>query len=188
MTEQLIEIELHDNLALPRLALGSTISIPSVTLTNDSQELLIHTPAFPITITEPESVVAIALANFFRGPPGDVGTRALVSLIAGALVPGHRVIMFDAHGNGVPADPTSPLYSFVGVSISGANVGSTFEAQLAGLIEESSFTFTPLLPIFVGPNGTLTQTPPTTGIVQVIGIAQTSTSILVNPQTPIILS
>lgn len=128
MTEQLIEIDLHDNLALLRLALGRTISIPSVTLTNGQREIILAETATPVIVSDPDTPVALQLAEMFRGPPGDVGTRALVSLTAGAMVPGHRVIMFDSNGNGVPADPTSPLYSFVGVSISGANVGSTFEA------------------------------------------------------------
>lgn len=165
-----ITIRFEDALALPAITLA----------TPDGKR--------PFNVRANQTPEALGIADFFRGPPGDVGTRALVTLTAGALVPGHRVVMFDSLGRGVPADPTSPLYSFVGVSISGANIGNTFEAQLAGLIEEPSFAFTPLLPIFAGPNGTLTQTPPTTGIVQVVAVAQSATSILVNPQTPIILS
>jgi hypothetical protein len=188
VTESLIHIELHDNLALPRLALGSTIAIPSLTLTNGAEEILLYGTGTPVTISEPDTPIALQLAEMFRGPRGDVGTRALVSLTAGAMVPGHRVVMFDDLGRGIPADPTSPLYSFVGVSISGANIGGTFEAQLAGLIEEPSWSFTPLLPIFAGPNGTLTQARPWTGILHVIAVAQSPTSILVNPQTPITLS
>lgn len=165
-----IKIVFEDALALPPITLASP----------DGKR------SFNVRANRPPE--SIELGEFFRGPPGDVGTRALVSLTAGATVSGHRVVMFDSNGNGVPADPTNPLYSFVGISISGANVGNQFEAQLAGLIEEPSWSFTPLLPIFTGPNGTLTQARPWTGILHVIAVAQSPTSILISPQTPITLS
>jgi hypothetical protein len=165
-----IKIVFEDALALPTISLAAP----------DGKR------AFSLRGNRPPQPIEVG--DFLRGPPGDVGTRALVSLTAGATVSGHRAIMFDATGNGIPADPTNPLYSFVGISISGANVGNQFEAQLAGLIEEPSWSFTPLLPIFAGANGTLTQARPWTGILHVIAVAQSPTSILISPQTPITLS
>ena len=185
MTEQLIAIELHDELVIPRLALGSTISIPAVTLTNDSQELLIHTTALPIAITEPESAAAIELANFFRGPPGDPGTTATITLTAATIIPGHRAIMIDANGNAALADATSPTFVFAGISTTGANAGGLVNVAQSGLIEEPTWNFTPLAPIFVGSNGLLTQTPPSSGVSQIVAVARTATSIMIAPQSPI---
>lgn len=162
-----IVIRFEDTLALPAIMLA----------TPDGKR--------PLSARASRAPLPIDIAEFFRGAP--VASAAMVSLTAGALVPGHRAIMLDGDGNGVPAAPTYPWYNFAGVSVTGANAGGSFDAQISGIIEEATWNFTPMGVVYVGAYGVLTQTVPTAGVVHAIGTAKTPHQILISPQTPIIL-
>ncbi|WP_254509872.1 hypothetical protein [Anatilimnocola floriformis] len=71
-----------------------------------------------------------------------------------------------------------------GISVAATVADATALIRVYGPMLEPSFSFVPG-PIFVGLNGSLTQTPPTTGWLQQIAVADSPTQIFVDPQPPI---
>jgi hypothetical protein len=136
------------------------------------------------------AIVILDDGAFGELPIGDTiaGSGSSATLIAAMTVPGHRVIMSDENGYGVLADPNADGYLFFGISTSGANTGDPFIVSLDGVIIEPTWNWTPRAPLFVTSNGLLTETPPTTGVSQVVAMALTATSLLISPQPPILLA
>ncbi|WP_157234706.1 hypothetical protein [Methylosinus sp. LW4] len=168
-----ITIHFEDTLALPAIVLSSP----------DGKR--------PFNVRANRPPEDLSIAEFFRGPAGpqgEPGTGSAIVLTAAAMIPGHRAIMLDANGHAALADTSSPTFVFAGISTTGANAGGQVNVAQSGLIEEATWSFEPLSPVFISTDGLLTQTPPTNGISQIIAVAQSPTSLLILPQTPIILS
>jgi hypothetical protein len=184
----LVRFTLKDRLWISRLGFAPTLTIPPIELTNGQRGIRVVADAVPVALDNPTTQVEVALAEMFRGPPGDVGTRAVVSLTAAETIPGHRAVMLDADGMATLADPTQRPFILAGVSATAANTGGRVNVIISGLIENDLWSFTPLAPIFVAPDGRLVQVRPTSGVLQIIGAARTPTSLLLSPQSPTVLS
>jgi hypothetical protein len=115
------------------------------------------------------------------GQPGDI-TR--ISRPAAEPISGQRVVATDSNGDFIYADSSTPAHaqSTIGVTIGAAAQGDTATAIALGPLTENSWTWTPGSLIFLGTNGTLTQTAPSTGFVMVVAKAVTATTIFVNVQ------
>jgi hypothetical protein len=74
-----------------------------------------------------------------------------------------------------------------GVSTGSATAGNPITIQFAGALTYNGWTWGNGF-VFLGTQGGLTQTPPVNGFVQIIGIAISPTTLLVQPQPPVILS
>lgn len=114
------------------------------------------------------------------------GTGAQITVQS--AVSGHKLVSIIG-GNMVYADSTNLAHigKISGLTTNAADAGGTVVISDYGPITESSWTFTPDLPLYVGTNGVMTQTPPETGFSQIVGYAITSTTIFLNFQPPIIL-
>ncbi len=71
-----------------------------------------------------------------------------------------------------------------GVTITSASAGATVRVQRSGELEDSGWSWTPGR-VWLGANGTLTQTPPADGFDVLIGAATSATRIALNIQDPI---
>jgi len=109
----------------------------------------------------------------------------IIEETAGAALGGHRVVVRRA-GVVEYADRTNAAHLGLVVGITRGAVGSgeTTEVQVYGPMREASWTWTADLPIFVGTNGTLTQTPPTSGFSQQVAVAKNATDIFIDLQPP----
>jgi hypothetical protein len=116
--------------------------------------------------------------------PGESPTSLSIRLVAAMTIPGHRAVMTDVNGRGVLVDPNAPTYTYVGIARTAANVGSSFDAVVFGSITSDLWNWSPGLPVFPIANGRLTQTPPTSGILHIIGIAVSPTMIILNAAPP----
>jgi hypothetical protein len=163
-----IKIVCEDALALPPITLASP----------DGKR------SFNVRANRPPA--PIDLEPFFRGPPDP--TPAIISLVAATTIPGHRAVMLDADGNAALADPTQSPFILAGVSSTAANTGGRVNVIVSGLIENDLWSFTPLSPIFVAPEGRLVQVRPQSGVLQIIGAARTPTSLLISPLSPTVLN
>ena len=85
------------------------------------------------------------------------------------------------------ADADDSTVPAVGLSVGAVASGNDVQIQSSGLMEISGAGFTPNNFVFVGVNGTLTQTPTQSGFFQKIGIAHTSEVLLINISQPIFL-
>ena len=88
------------------------------------------------------------------GPTGPSGNQ--LSVVAGEALGGHRAIT----ATGFHA--TEALLDLLaGISSGAAEIGQTATLVSRGPLTDPSWSWTPDAPIFVGPNGVLTQTAPT---------------------------
>lgn len=107
------------------------------------------------------------------GPPGLPGSSEVIGITvtAGEAIGGHRAVTFDAAGEAVLADHrTLAAGAALALSTHAASSGADLTVQASGPIEEPGWSWQPG-PIYVGQDGVLTQTPPTSGVLAQIGSA-----------------
>lgn len=80
------------------------------------------------------------------------------------------------------------LGDVVGIAVGGAVAGSPVNIQYSGTLTHNGWNWTPRLPIFLGTNGALTQTPPVSGFLQGIATPLSATSLLVTLSPPLLLA
>lgn len=122
------------------------------------------------------------------GPPGPSGGHTIAfTRVAAADVSGHRVVTPLADGTVAYADSSSPasLNRPMWVTAGAAASGTEVPVVAFGEMTEPSWSWTPG-PVWLGADGALTQDPPTPPMfLQQIGVADTPTSLFVDPQMPI---
>ena len=79
----------------------------------------------------------------------------------------------------------SSIFSIAGLATSAAVLGSMVGPLGYGEYEDLSWTWVPGVPIFLGPQGTLTQLAPTSGWLQVVARPLTSKVIAIQIEDPI---
>jgi hypothetical protein len=124
-----------------------------------------------------------------QGPPGAPGTASVLNLTTTVGIGQYRVI---AVVNGVVQYADNSLLGHldmvVGVAANGASAGGTVSIQNGGTLVNAGWAFDTSKPVFLGTSGMLTQTPPSTGFVQVIGVPISATQLLIQMQPPILLA
>lgn len=147
-----------------------------------AEEIIVQFPAEaqPVEVifpAQPEIVV-----QFSGAPPAQ--TSPVITLTAGADIGGHRGVSVGPDGLGMYADKGSAP-DCIGVSAGAAVDGAALAVQTSGEMTESSWSWNPGEPVYLGDNGLLTQTPTTTGNLVVIGTATGEKRLLINIEQPI---
>lgn len=178
--EQLVEEQ--PELIIDELDAGGTVV--------DAAENELVVDGSPDLLVVEEDKQTVLLDVGVQGPPGVPGQpgEASLMLIAGGPIGGHRVVRSLA-GVAIYADQdTVPdAVCVLGVTQGAASAGAPVQVQLMGTMDEPSWAWTPDQPLFVGPTGTLTQTPPATGYRLIVGVALTATKINIGLKMPIVL-
>ncbi len=129
----------------------------------------------------PQTVISISGAQSAGTATPEVFTTGSAPVSAYTMV---------AVQNGVAATASSgnlaQFGAVVGVAVAGAAAQSPLGVQTAGEITYNGWSWTPGL-VFLGSNGVPTQIAPSSGFLQVVGIAVTSTSLLLSLQSPILI-
>ncbi|WP_051298826.1 hypothetical protein [Marinobacterium litorale] len=128
----------------------------------------------------------VTLALTAPGPPGPPGD-SIVSLQAGTTISALRAV-YELDGQVYPLDAgdADHIELLVGVTTTAASAGGNVSVQRFGKLSDSGWAWTPGT-IWLGANGALTQTPPTTGFDLDIGSATSATEIIIDSQPPIAL-
>lgn len=129
-----------------------------------------------------------------KGDRGVVGTQGIpgmqqyLTVLAGENLGGNRVV-YIADGRAFYADSDNLTCSnaSVGITNGAAVLDDIINIQTSGYMQEPSWKWSTNLPLFLGVNGLLTQTMPTTGFSQIIGIVTSSIEIIIQIQPSIIL-
>jgi hypothetical protein len=125
-----------------------------------------------------------------RGPAGAPGGGRLPVVSAGPISSGIALALRGTGGIVGPADARTleDAFRIAGVSFhSVSRAGELVEVVTTGPIEDSSWQWEPLKPVFVGEAGRLTQTAKDDwAFLRVIGVALSETVLLVQMQTPIL--
>jgi hypothetical protein len=123
------------------------------------------------------------------GPPGD-GTDIAVYTATGAIS-GHLAVAETVPGFAVvaSADNAAHVLRVAGVSIGAAADGTPLEVRKQRTLTHGGWTFTAGQPVYLGLAGALVQTVPVGALfIQVVGVALTSTSLLVAIQPPVLIA
>lgn len=161
-------------------------------LTVESVDLLQELAPAPILITSESAVVLLEASR--QGPPGPPGAPgqggvSYVTFTASGALGGHRAVRASFANRAVYADhdDVASASSVLGITLGAADDGTQVNVAASGEIIEPSWAWVVDKPIFVGVNGVLTQTPPPTGFLLVVGVATSATSMLVSIKQPIVL-
>lgn len=158
--------------------------VAGVVTTEQLQVVTLETPA--------EIQVVAAGAQGPQGIQGVTGPAGAVTqtLVAGDVLGGHRWVVPDATGAVIYADQTTPTHAnkVLGMTLGAALLGADIQIQSSGEHIEPSWTWTLDLPVFLGSNGLMTQTPPTTGFSQIVGFPITATKLMIGLREPLTLS
>jgi hypothetical protein len=112
----------------------------------------------------------------------------VVEFPASETLGGHRAIAI-VDGTAVHANQAEPDRRLVrGISRGAVAIGSVARIQVLGPMREASWNWTPGQPIFATGDGVLTQTVPTSGVLQQLAIADSPTQIFIDVHPPIVLS
>jgi hypothetical protein len=107
---------------------------------------------------------------------------------AAATLSGHRVVKVDDAGLAdYAANTVDDAQSVIGLTTGAVTSGGLATIQSSGLMTEPSWSWVPNNPVYLGSNGTLTQTTPTSGVVLVIGVPLSATELFIDIKTPIAL-
>lgn len=118
------------------------------------------------------------------GPPGPEGGSGY-TLPTNSAIGGNRAVATgNIHAVYAGSDTMLPA---VGVSMGAASSGNDVTLQTGGKMLVTSAGWTPDYPVFLGVNGTLTQTEPTSGISQKLGVAHDQDILLIDIKTHVIL-
>lgn len=105
---------------------------------------------------------------------------------AGETISALRVV-YELNGKVYVLDPMDDVHisALLGVTVTAAQIGGTTIVQRQGTLDEAGWTWTPGGLVFLGADGVLTQTAPTTGWEVVIGTAASDTRLNLAIQDPV---
>lgn len=149
---------------------------------------LYQTEKVGLNVLDPAAEIVLSLGSTFYASGGtslNVGT----TMVAGETISIHKAVVPVGDGTVVYADQqtVAEVGRTLGISYNSANVGNLVVIITSGEIDEPTWNWSPG-EVFLGLNGGLTQTPPTTGVLQVVGVAIAPTRLCVGIQLPIILN
>lgn len=141
----------------------------------------------PLTFTSGNTLTFTLGSSGAKGDTGAPGTAlSLIELEAGENIGTYKVV-YSTGGLAYLADnsTSSHLGKIVGVTTESELSGEDITIQAYGPLEDATWTWSDG-PIYLGSNGALTQTAPTSGFVLEVGRALTLIKFLVNPKIPFI--
>jgi hypothetical protein len=113
------------------------------------------------------------------------GNTKTIRLRAQWPVSAHRFVTDGAEYVG--HDNTFDANRVLGMTLNAADADALVNVAVLGYVHESTWNLTPDLPIYLGKDGYMTQTPPTEGFLLSVGVALTPTSAYIDVDVPIFL-
>ncbi len=122
------------------------------------------------------------------GPPGPEGGSGLTHT-AGVSLGGHRAVVLNAAEEAIYADNTTLTHAdkVLGITTGAVTAGQAASIRTTGEITEPSWAWALDQAIFLGVDGMLTQTPPSSGFLLVMGFPISATKMFLAIGEPTIL-
>lgn len=100
---------------------------------------------------------------------------------AGEYIGGHRAVRVNAAGMAYHASNIRPPLRYAaGISVNAANIGNRVLVRVSGVLQDLAFNWNEG-PVWLGDNGVMTQTLPTTGTMFLMGVGS-GTWIIIRPR------
>ena len=127
-----------------------------------------------------------------QGPQGPAGPSggATYSVVTTSSIGGHRVVVLNGADLAYASNTDlTHANKILGVTLNAGNSGDTISIVNNGEVIEPTWNWTSNLPIFLGTNGLLTQTPPANPAVfsQIIGFPTNATTMFVHLREPLLI-
>lgn len=163
--------------------------IPQPVVSANARSVVVSTPTMTVVAKQevPRYVVAVRGVpggNGSQGVPGPAGNAA-VARLAGETISALRVV-YETAGEVFLLDyrDEDHIDLLLGVTLTAGVAGAPINVQRLMDITDASWNWT-LGRVYLGANGTLTQTPPADGYDVLIGYAVSPTRLTLNLQDPI---
>jgi hypothetical protein len=139
-----------------------------------------------VAVVEDTAVTIVEVG--IQGSPGESASDPVFS--AAVTLSGHKALKLNAAGKVEYVSSAEPLdiRKVIGIGLNAATANNPVTVRSQGDIEESSWNWTPGLPVYLGTSGALTQTAPISGFIQILGTATAATRMFVMIEPPILLS
>jgi len=142
-------------------------------------------------LSQPQTTTLLQVGAGVQGPPGPQGPAGGTAITATAAqaLGGHRAVVLSATGEADYADCTLPAHlgRFAGITAGAASAGQPVTIINAGPLTEPTWAWTPDAPVYLASSGLISQTPPATGFLQIIGMTLSATTLFVSPREPLAL-
>lgn len=140
-------------------------------------------------LDESTDVHVVSVGDGVPGPRGAPGSGTEVTKTAGVDLGGHRIVVVDDAGLLDYANSTNMLHfaKVLGMTTGAVAAGASATVATGGEITEPSWNWTLDQEVFLGTNGQMTQTPPSTGFSITIGFPTAATKLFIKIGTPIVL-
>lgn len=170
-----------------------------ITVVETTETIVVtETPTQVVEVIQPLRDIVEINARGPQGPKGDKGdagdSNTVVTMVAGSALGGHRIVAQSPSANDtvIYADASNSAHANLvfGMTLNAASEGGNIDVAVTGEFSEPSWTWSLGQPIFLGLNGTLTQTIPTSSVADfslVVGFPITPTKMFVNIREPIFL-
>lgn len=144
---------------------------------------------FAIVVKEPQTLY-VKMFEGQRGPEGPAGpsgsSSGTITVNAGQDLSGHRIVsMMSGAAVYASADDIDTVVNVIGMTTGAALSGTDAEVLPSGELTETSWAWDTDSPVFLGNNGSLTQTVPTSGVMLQIGVPTAATKLLIDIKMPI---
>ena len=108
------------------------------------------------------------------------GSGGVLSVVAGEDIGGHRAVYVGANNQAfVCSSSDLSTRNCIGITLSAVTTGNPVRVAYVGTVTEQSWSWTSGDPLYVGPTGLLTQTPPSAGYSLLFGFALTPQKITI---------
>lgn len=170
---------------------GIEVSQPTVQIETATRpvELVIERQSVEVLVEQRQLSIEVSCAASPAPSGGDAESSGAIDedRIAAQDLSGERVVRADDSGHAVYADSAqvSGSHRVLGLTVNAALTGNVAKIRSAGRHVFGGWNWNTDLPIFLGSNGALTQSPPTSGFILTIGFADTPTSIVVRIGRPV---
>ena len=159
---------------------GATI----LTSQNNAQVVVGGTQAPQIVVNNQTQRIVTTGQQGIQGAQGDIGPSGGVaeSRIASEDLGGHRVVRSTGAGTAGYASSDNVLHGddTLGMTLGAVSAGGTVSVLRVGPVTHAGWAWTAGEPVFLGLNGLPTQTAPETGFAQVIGHAESATTLFLS--------
>lgn len=124
-----------------------------------------------------------------QGRPGIDSGGGIQTIVrtAGETISALRIV-YESQELTHPVDPaTESVFQALGLAITSSSIGSDITIQTQGFVDDLGWSWTEGH-VWCGPNGILTQSPPTSGWDFIIGFATSATRLYIDLNEPVLLA
>lgn len=107
--------------------------------------------------------------------------------VADTPISGHRIVASDGSTGVIYAGSNFLDRIPIGLTLNAAGIGDPLVIKMYGEVSEPSWTWDVTLPVYMGEDGVLTQTPPDVGLLVVVGTPTATDKLLVSIEEIIFL-